>query len=152
MARWKTREKTATIKVAFEEAHTEIQCLHEEMETWAESLEEYFEGADRTERVREAADQLDNGNSYLDDIDVTEAQDFEKYGKIEITYQVMSPYGRKAEPRWMRLGNAQAIIEEVLSVIGDMAEEADEDPPDWISDLQDAQGEMEAIDFPSAFG
>lgn len=152
MARWKTREKTATIAAAFEEAHGEVQALHEEMETWAESLEEHFDGADKTDRVREAADQLDNGNGYLDEVSVTEGLEFEKYGEIEITYQVMSPYGRKAEPRWMRLGNAQAILETILSEVGDLVEESEEDPPDWIDTLQDAQGEMEAIEFPSMFG
>lgn len=123
MARkYKTATRTCSALGAFEEGKTEIECLRDEMSDWASNLESG--GLDHTEKytqVEEARDNLDNAVSDLDGVDFPSAT-----GDAEVDYTEISPYGRKPQPRWMRLANATALLEAAKSAL-EGAKEAAED-------------------------
>lgn len=109
----KTAIRTCSALGAFEEGKTEIECLRDEMSNWASNLESG--GLDHTEKytqVEEARDNLDNAVSDLDGVDFPSTT-----GDAEVNYTEISPYGRKPQPRWMRLANAVSMLEAAKSAL-----------------------------------
>lgn len=123
MARkYKTATRTCSALGAFEEAKSEIESLRDEMSEWADNLENGNLGhTEKFDAVSEARDNLDNAVSDLDGVDFPTAT-----GDKEITYTESTPYGRKGQPRWMRLSNAVSMLEAAKDALEGAKERVDE--------------------------
>lgn len=115
MSRHKTEIVTGTIAAALSDALTGVQTLAEEMGEWRDNTEESLGHTNRWQRVSEAADALEEVASELGaSFDLPEWLEAEA-----ITWTIMRPYGRKAEPRWMRAANAAAPLRAIVEALAE---------------------------------
>lgn len=121
--KWKTVPQADSPGSAFETARMEIQSLAEEMEEWEQSLSSNdMEGMPIYDTVAETAETLQEAAGELESID-TDPLD----GMPEVMWTESHKYGRRGDPRWMRLSNAIAAINAVKDAINELPDELDED-------------------------
>lgn len=165
----KTRTRTlqTSVAAAIPDALSEIESLRDEMQEWADNMEEKLSHTEKYERVREAADALE---SAVTDVDVPEFAD------QTISCVEMLP-GRKGLARWKRLSNAVAALSaakdamevqrdelreidddevpaEVAALIGDerTPSEAADELDSVIEEVDNIINEAEGVEFPGMFG
>jgi chromosome segregation ATPase len=155
---------SGTVLGFIEGAYSEIESLYEEMSEWRDNLEENFSQTTKYEEVSSVADLLEN----LNDIpDVSEA--------LQDLAAVCTQDTRTQPTRARRAGNAAAMLggaisslEERRDILNEEREDAkgeDEeggrleaieeelsDIEELLQVLEEAQSELEGIDFPRAFG
>jgi hypothetical protein len=108
--RFKSIPRTTTVEAAFEDAKADIESLRDEMTEWAENMESNsMEGLPKYEEVTEAKDLLDSAVDSLEEVRIEEFPN--ELREQTVSYTESRPYGRKPEPRWMRLSNCVAMLE-----------------------------------------
>lgn len=104
--RYKTSLYTGTAEGAYEGGKSDIEGLRDEISEWKENMESNsMEGLPKYDEVSECYDALETIYDRLEEVEFPEGM-----GDLPVTYSVMKPYGRKPEPRWMQLANAEAAI------------------------------------------
>lgn len=145
---------TEDARAAFENAASEVESLHEEMQEWQERMEENdgLAATAKHEEVEEAATALETATEALNDIGEPTLVIIE--GE-QVTFGEVRPYGKRGTPRWMRLSQAQARLEAVREVVEKKAAGAGEDEADLLSELLDAIdsaiSEAENVSFPGMY-
>lgn len=164
MARkFKITQITGTVEGAYEGAKSEVESLKEEMDGWRDNLEDTLSHTSKYEEVSECCDNLETAFDELGYVD--EFPD--GVGDRQVTYPQYSPYGRKPEPRWMRMSNAQHMVTAVKDALADASAELDEVEDDegegesvedrknkigeLVGYLEDAESAMEACTFPGMY-
>lgn len=139
--KYKTAQYTGTVEGALDGAKSDIEGLKDEMDEWKSNMESNsMEHMPKYDEVSECYDALEQVYDKLEEVDLGELPD--GAGDRQITYTVMSPYGRKGEPRWMRLANAEAMISAAKDGLETVRDEASEKPECACSeDNADADGE-----------
>lgn len=156
MAKHKRVPQTTTVEAAFEDAKAEIESLRDEMTEWAENMESNgMEHMPKYEEVNEAKEGLESACESLESIDISDLPDAIR--EASASYTEARPYGRKPQPRWMRLSNAVSMLHCVKDALENAEEEAnqakveaeenDENEPEDEVDFGEFGGELdEAID------
>jgi len=179
--RYKTVIVKMTIAEALSSGHSELEELKNEMEEWRDNLSgNNMEHLPKYDEVSEVVDTLENAvdNLDVDDI-VSQLEEAGVNVGVEIEVSEDRPYGSKGSPRWMRCGNACALLEaaesEARSQIeqineereekaehdtdgeekeGEAAEESEDvDPIDEsiLDPIEECRGECEGVDFPTMY-
>ncbi len=141
-----------TIASAIEDASSEADSLHDEIEEWKSNIEEKFSMTEKYSRLEDCAGALENIMSELEDVQLSDA-----IRDMEIT--VVSSVPRS---RWMsrptRAGMAQDAIDAAAEAIRSVIEGAREEGGD-VRDLEALVGDLDSIvddfaslDFPGMFG
>lgn len=116
MARkYKLITRQSTIDGAIDDAKSEVESLREEMTGWRDNLEDKLSGTEKYQQVSDCCDALDTLYDTLGGIDLSSLPD--GISDTAITYTESHPYGRKPQPRWMRLSNAEAAFTAAQSAI-----------------------------------
>lgn len=140
--RFKSIPRQTTAEAAFEDAKADIESLYDEMTEWSENMESNnMEGLPKYEEVNEAKEALEQAKDSLEDVDFSSLPDAIR--ETEVSYTEAKPYGRKPEPRWMRLSNCVSMLHAAKDVVtaAEEAEMANEGQPD------DEDDEQEEVDF-----
>lgn len=143
--RFKSIPRTTTAEAAFEDAKADIESLYEEMNEWAENMESNsMEGLPKYEEVCEARESLEQAKDSLEGVDFSSLPDALR--EAEVSYTEARPYGRKPEPRWMRLSNCVSMLHAAKDAVtaAEEAEMANEGQSDEEHD------QIEDIDFETA--
>lgn len=141
--RFKSIPRTTTVEAAIEDAKAEIEALYEEMNEWAENMESNsMEGLPKYEEVTEARDALEQSKDSPEEIDMDRLPQVLR--DADASYTEARPYGRKPEPRWMRLSNCVSM----LHAAKDKIEAAEEERNNSVEDTE--QEDAEDIDFETA--
>lgn len=149
MAKRKSKYLTAVtlpIVEAVSEAYGEITSLGDEMQGWADNLEERFSHTSKYEAVREAADalgQLEEPGAP----DCLEAPKGALAGET-ITFQRNS---RPKQSRADRASGAAAILREAIERLDELASR-ETIPQDYRDELERQVDELEAVEFPGMYG
>lgn len=155
--RHKTILITGTVTGAYEGAVSELDSLHEEMDSWRSGLEDSgLDSTSKYDEVSECVEILERAKNEIDDLEMPEGAP----GDWEITYQEDRPYGRREAPRWMRNGNAISMMQASIGglqnyVDGDGDDHRDEGDietvRELIESLERAVSELESVSFPAMF-
>lgn len=151
MARkFKTRQYTGTVEGAIDGAKSDIDCLKDEMSSWKDNMEENLSHTQKYDEVSECCDVLETIHDKLEEVDLSDLPG--DIANQEITYTEFSPYGRKPMPRWMRLSNAQSMIDAAKSAIETARDDAENDGGECGCDEPDGDeseyGDHHEVDCP----
>lgn len=123
MAKFKRAQRTTTVESAFEDAKSEIECLRDEMTEWAENMEgNGMEHMPKYDEVNEAKESLESSCESLESVDISTLPDAIR--ETSVSYTEALPYGRKPQPRWMRLSNCVSMLHAVKDVISAAEDES----------------------------
>lgn len=123
--RYKTAQYTGTVSGAIEGAVSDVEGLKDDIDNWKSNMESAsMEHMPKYDEVSECYDALEELHGELEGIDLDSLPDDIK--NASITYTVMSPYGRKAPPRWMQLSNAESAASAAKDRIEAARDEASE--------------------------
>lgn len=164
--RHKTTTETTPLSNALS-TYADVEALRDEIEEWRDNLEGGgLEHTAKYDQVSEAADTLDNVATALQAAcDALVEALPSGVAEGDVTYRVLSPYGRRAMPRWMRASNAEAAVRAGLDAASAWLEAQDSEDPtlssqevdrreeveNQINEARDALDELEAVEFPSMF-
>ena len=140
--------RTMTVEAAISEAFSDLEELANEMREWADNLEEHFSGQEKTERVAEVADTLENLSA--PDIDAALAD-------ISVT---ITDLKRRSRPysRADRRSQAVYVIETCIQALNEfrddesISEEIAAKADDLSGELENAKDEADMLDFPGMYG
>lgn len=138
--KFKSTARQTTVEAAFEDAKADIESLRDEMTEWAENMESNnMEGLPKYEEVNEAKEALESACDSLDEVEISNLPDALR--ETEVSYTEARPYGRKPEPRWMRLSNCVSMLRAAKDAVT-AAEEAE-----TANEGQTDDDEQEEVDF-----
>lgn len=144
--------KKAKLADMVSEAFGEITALGEEMREAFDNTPESLQQSGVGERRGEAADNLEN----ISEVDVPES-----LGSEEIEYSVpdRTPAQLRKLSRTNRRDDAEALLSYVIGHLQEKVVDDDKRTQDLrdeasslIDDLENAKGELEAVEFPGMFG
>lgn len=125
---------TCTLAAAFEQAQNDLEAIASDIRESADSMEETFPGAERTERYQEAAMTLEGVDLELE---VPTA-----VAELSVSY---SQDTRKGQPRATAISNLAFLVECVREAIEPDSE--DEDVIGFANDLEAAHDELLGIEL-----
>lgn len=145
MPKFKRVERTTTVEAAFEDAKADIESLRDEMTEWAENMESNgMEQLPKYDEVNEAKESLESAVSSLEDVDISTLPDALR--ETEVKYTEVRPYGRKPEPRWMRLSNCVSMLHAAKDAISAAEDESLQEKVD-AEEADENEEETEEVDF-----
>jgi hypothetical protein len=125
---------TESTRDAVSNAFSEASDLRDELQDWLDGIPENMQNGSKAEQLQEAINILENVQEpeYPDELDK------------QVTTRLWS--GRKVS-RPKRMSNAISRLSVVIEAIED-----DEQLTDFKTDLENAAGEWETVEFPGMFG
>jgi len=149
MSSYKFEPRTGTIS-DISSAFSELTSLAEEMREGYDNMESNGLGStSKCERYGEAADALEG---------ITEVEPPDELASLPITYTEMVNRRKGRGPsRDVRRSNAIAILQAAIEAANEATENTDiinaeVDIDTFVTDLENAVGEAEGIDFPGMYG
>lgn len=155
-----------TLEGALENGRSEIESLQEEMSDWQGNLESgNMEHISKYDEVSECADALEQVVDLLSTDDLLNVlREASIDVESEVSYQEMTPYGKRGPSRSMRRDNACAALSaacdaarELVESYNEKACENDEDEIDTgaiesaIEEIESARDEAEGVSFPGMY-
>jgi hypothetical protein len=134
----RTVEDKATMETALDSAKQDLTMLAEEMRSWADNMDGTgLENTQRYERVDEAASQLEEAQSSLEDVEIPD-----ELKTREVTFHYLMPKSRYIGRSW-RLGQVVSALRALSESLPEATEGKDE-----ISSQAD---ELETVEFPGMY-
>lgn len=155
---WVPRAINASVGSALDH-DADIRLLADEMTEWQENLEganmehlpKYDEVMETAETLSEAADSIEGAAATIRELIEEGAID----DSATVSVSEITPYGRKAPPRWMQLSNAlsalQSVVDHLEGIGIDDADDEDATVREAADELASAISELEGVDFPSMY-
>jgi len=144
------------------DCYSDVDDLKTEMVEWLDSIPDSLSSSDKASQIEDAANTPELGHSALEDACGTIKSILEKKAPLilerDVSYIEHKMYKGYNMPRWVRLANPVAAIENAASVIEDMLpiEGLDENDIDTIKysleEIDDAVSDLNGVEFPSMFG
>lgn len=150
------------------EYYSDIDDLKDEMEEWRDNMPDSLQSSDKYSQVDEAANTLDNAHGELEEAcdaikRFLEKIPADKDNKLildtPVGYTEHKMYKGYQMPRWVRLANPCAAIEEAMQFIEDhvaeisvvLSENDMQELVDHKKQVDDALGDLQGVEFPSMF-
>jgi len=142
------------ISVCLSDGVNDIRELYDEMLSWQEQMDSAdmrhlpkYDEVTAAVEVLERVEELDSAIGEIENL-----IDAGTIGNEDVTYHAAVPYGKRAQPRWMRHSTAINQLQAVVYFLRDSDKGNSEDGVlDAVDELASQIGEFESVDFPGMY-